>query len=230
MTPIVLIPGLLSTAEVFAHQSAALWPHGPVQVASTLGGATVGETAEAILADAPARFALAGISMGGYLAFEIMRRAPDRVIRLALLDTSALPDTPEQTAKRRALVEAARIGDFDAVVAEPMRDMLLPARRDDAGLLAMNRRMARAVGLDGLIRQQETIISRPDSRGGLAAIEVPTLVLVGDGDTLTPPERAREIASDIPGARLVIIPDCGHASTIEQPEAVSRALIDWITH
>lgn len=229
MTAIVLIPGLLSTAEVFAHQSAALWPYGPVQVANTLGGVSVGEAAAAILADAPPRFALAGISMGGYLAFEIMRRAPGRVSRLALLDTSALPDTPEQTAKRRALVEAAREDDFEAVAAAPMRDMFLPSRRDDPDLLAINRRMARAVGREGLARHQEIIISRPDSRGDLAAIRVPTLVLVGDSDPLTPPERSEEIAAGIPDARLTVIEACGHASPIERPEAVSRALVDWIS-
>ena len=228
MLPVVLIPGLLCTAEVFAPQIAALWPHGPVTAAATLEGATIDEIAAAILAAAPPRFALAGISMGGYICLEIMRRAPERVVKLALLDTSARPDTPEQTARRRAAVAAARSGDFLAVAAEGTRAQVHPARIDDSYLLALNQRMAAAVGVKGYARQIEAIIGRSDSRPGLAAIAVPTLVLVGDSDTLTPPALAEELVAGIPGARLAVVPQSGHLSTLEQPEAVNRALVDWI--
>jgi len=228
MTPILLVPGLLCTAEVFAPQIPALWPHGPVTVASTLEGASMAEIAGNILASAPPRFALGGISMGGYLCFEIMRQAPERVLRLALLDTSALPDTPEATALRRQTIAQAESGDFAAVLAAASTALLHPAHRGNEELVAASVRMGLAVGLDGFRRQTEAIIARPDSRPGLADISVPTLVLVGDADPFTPPERSREIAAAIPGAKLVVVPECGHNSTHEQPDVVSRALVEWI--
>lgn len=228
MSPIVLVPGLLCTSEFFAPQIAALWLYGPVTVASTLEGETMAEIAAAILKTAPPRFALVGISMGGYICFEIMRQAPERVIKLALLDTSARPDTPEQIEVRRTLVAEARTGDFRAVLEPLLRVTLHPAHQNDPTLRETGLRMALQIGVDGFERQQEAIIARIDSRPGLAAISVPTLVLVGDSDPLTPLDRAREIATAIPGARLVVVPECGHGSTLEQPEAVNRALIEWL--
>lgn len=229
MTPILLVPGLLCTPEIFAPQIPVLWSHGPVTVASTLEGATIGEMAAAILETAPPRFALAGISMGGYISLEIMRRAPERVERLALLDTSARPDTPEQTALRRERVAEAKKGDFDALVASATDALLHPAHSNDPALTEVNVRMARTFGPQGMARQQEAIIARVDSRPHLAAIAVETLVLVGDSDPLTPPAVAKEMAAAIPGARLVVVPECGHASTLEQPRAVNHALLDWLT-
>jgi len=229
MLPIVLVPGLLCTAEVFAPQIAALWPRGPVTVASTLEGDTIADIAAAILAAAPPRFALAGISMGGYICLEILRQAPQRVVRLALLDTSARPDTAEQTARRRATVASARNGAFLALAAESARSQVHPGHVDDAHLQEVNARMAAVVGLDAYARQVEAIIGRSDSRPYLAAIAVPTLVLVGDSDTLTPPALAEELAAGIPGARLAVVPKSGHLSTIEQPDAVNRALVEWIS-
>lgn len=228
MTPILFVPGLLCSAEIFEAQVAALWPHGPTTVASTLEGETVGEVARRILETAPPRFALAGISMGGYISLEIMRQAPERVSRLALLDTTARPDTPEQTEQRRLTLEEARTRDFLSTALAGLTNLLHPERRGDVSLRNTNERMARAVGLEGFARQLELIISRPDSRPFLSAIAIPTLVLVGDADALTPVERAQEIAENIPGAKLVIVPRCGHLSTIEQPQAVSNALLDWI--
>lgn len=224
----MLIPGLLCSAEIFAPQIPALWPYGPVTIASTLEGESLAEMAAAILAGAPPRFALGGISMGGYIAMEIMRRAPERVTRLALIDTQPGPDTPDQGHYRRALVAKAREGAFEAVATEALAALFHPARRDDAALRAVCRRMALAVGMEAFARQVEAIIARPDSRPGLAAIAVPTLVVVGAQDALTPPERAREIAAAIPDAKLEVVPDCGHCSTLEQPEAVNRALAAWI--
>jgi pimeloyl-ACP methyl ester carboxylesterase len=228
MTPVLFVPGLLCSAEMFEIQASALWPLGPTTVASTLEGDTVEAVAAKILETAPPRFALAGISMGGYISFEIMRQAPDRVVRLALLDTTARPDTPEQTALRRLTLEHARTGDFLATALASLTNLLHPARRDDAPLRMINERMASAVGLDGFARQLELIISRPDSRPSLSAIAVPTLVLVGDADTLTPVDRAQEIASSISGSKLVIVPECGHLSTIEQPHRVANVLLDWM--
>jgi pimeloyl-ACP methyl ester carboxylesterase len=227
MTPVVLIPGLLCSAEVFAPQVAALWPYGPITVASTLEGETIAEIAAAILAAAPPRFALAGISMGGFICLKIMRRAPERVIKLALLDTSARPDTSEQSAQRRTLVAQARTGDFEALLAQALSGILHPAHQNDPALREINVRMGLTVGVEGLARQVEAVIARIDSRPGLSAISVPTLVLVGDRDLLTPLDRAEEMAAAIPDARLVVVSECGHGSTLEQPEAVNRALIAW---
>lgn len=228
MTPIVLIPGLVCTAELFAPQIAALWPRGPVTVASTLGADSMEGLAADILAKAPPRFALAGLSMGGYAALEIMRQAPERVERLALLDTTARPDLPEQSEMRRGLIDQARSGAYGKVLAQTMPNLVHPSRRNDRALIEKLIRMGKELGPEVFARQQTAIIGRADSRPHLAAITVPTLCLVGDKDVLTPPDRAEEMAAAIPNARLAIIPEAGHVSTLEQPEAVNAALLEWL--
>lgn len=229
MTPLVLIPGLSCTAEMFAPQIAALSPHRPVTVASTLEGDSMAQMASAILRDAPPRFALGGISMGGYIAFEIMRQAPERVERLALMSTTARPDAPEQTVQRQALIERVEAGELETLLREVSPRLVHPLHKDDQTLIDTQVRMGLEIGAEGFVRQQKASIKRADSRPDLPATRIPTLVLVGDRDPLTPPIRAREIASALPGAHLVIIPDCGHASTLEQPQAVSAALEEWLT-
>ena len=228
MIPIVLIPGLVCTAELFASQIGALWTRGPVTVASTLDGETMGDLAAAILADAPQRFALAGLSMGGYVALEIMRRAPDRVVRLALLDTSARPDTPEQTESRRTAIIRTKAGQFEAVLGETALRMLHPDNQTDATLIGAQVRMGLAIGAKAYARQQSAIIGRIDSRPHLAGITVPTWVLVGDKDAVTPPDRAEEMVAAIPGARLEIVEGAGHLTPMEQPDAVERLLTEWL--
>jgi pimeloyl-ACP methyl ester carboxylesterase len=230
MTPIVLVPGMLCTTEIFASQIAALWPYGSVTVASTLEGDTIAEMATAILAAAPPRFALAGISMGGYIELEIMRQVPERVTRLALLSTEARPDTPEQTAQRRTLLAQVDTGNFETLLALALPAIVHPALQNDPVLRETNVRMGLTVGIERWTRQVEAVMTRIDYRPCLPAISVPTLVLVGDSDTFTPPNRSEEMAAAIPGARLVVVPECGHASTIEQPDAVNRALVEWIKH
>ncbi|NII09540.1 alpha/beta hydrolase [Oleiagrimonas sp. C23AA] len=228
MTPMVLVPGLLCTADVFAPQLPALWQHGPVTIASTLKGRSMAQMAASILASAPPQFALGGISMGGYLAFEILRQAPDRVTALALISTSPLPDTPEQSQQRRDLLALARRSDFAAVLRRTLRGLLHPDHRDDSELLETQVRMGLAVGIEAMERQQQAIMERHDSRPLLADIHVPAAVIVGDGDPLTPPEVARDMTQAIPRAELSIIETCGHASTREQPEAVNQALERWL--
>ncbi|CAN7806951.1 alpha/beta fold hydrolase [Paraburkholderia hospita] len=173
--------------------------------------------ATAILAAAPPRFALVGISMGGYICLEIMRQAPERILKLALLSTTARPDTPEQIVRRRALVANARTGDLTSLVSESLGLILHSSRKDDSNLREVNTRMAMTVGVEGFAQQTDAIIARIDSRPSLPAISVPTLVLVGDSDPVTPPDRSEEIAAAIPNARLSVVPHCGHASTLEQP-------------
>ena len=228
MNPVLLVPGLLCSPEIWAPQQTALWRHLSVQVASTLGGRTVEDVAAQILDAAPARFQLAGISLGGYICFEILRQAPDRVERLALVDTSALPDSPEQSEGRRAMLAAAET-DYLKTAVDGLMAVLHPDRQQRPDFRAVNERMAAAVGLEGFRSQTELAITRPDSRPDLGAIAVPTLVLVGDSDALTPPARSEEIAAGIPDAELMIVPQSGHASTLEQPEFVNTALVDWFT-
>lgn len=228
MTSILLIPGLLCSEEIFAPQLPALWPQGPVTIASTLAGDTIPDMAARILADAPPRFALVGVSMGGYIALEILRQAQERVVKLALVCTSARPDTPEQTAARRKmLAQAAAVG-FERFLALGADALTHPDRKGDPALNAASIRMGRAVGLEGFVRQTEAVIARADSRPLLAGIQVPTTVIVGDMDPLTPLTLSEEMAAAIPGATLVVAPECGHVITLERPEVVNGALVEWL--
>jgi pimeloyl-ACP methyl ester carboxylesterase len=227
--PIVLVPGLNCSTTLYAEQVPALWRFGPVQIADHTRDDSMAAIATRILDAAPPRFALAGLSMGGYIALEIVRHAPDRVLKLALLDTGARADSPEQRERRLRLMALAESGRFMEVP-----DLLFPlfvhrSRHDDARLKAIVRRMAEDTGVDAFLRQQRAIMARPDARASLGAIRAPTLVLVGEGDELTPPALSREIAAGIPGARLVAVPDCGHLSTVEQPAAVNAALAQWMS-
>ncbi|HEY1701745.1 MAG TPA: alpha/beta hydrolase [Trebonia sp.] len=225
--PIVLIPGLLCTSRLYAQQLPSLWQSGPVMVANHQHADSMAAIAGQILAAAPPRFALAGLSMGGYLAFEIMRQAPDRVSRLALLDTSARPDVPEKTRTRHEQVALARDGRLGEVVDTLYQGWAGPERRDDSALRQVVRQMAADTGPEAFARQQAAIMNRPDSRPGLGAIGCPVLVAVGADDQVTTPEHAQEIADGIRGSRLVVIPGSGHLSTLEQPDAVTKTLTEW---
>ena len=226
--PVVLIPGLLASARLYAAQIPELWRCGPVTVADHTSDDSMGAIARRILANAPPRFALAGLSMGGYICFEILRQAPARVAKLALLDTSARADTPEATGQRRAQMTLAASGRLGEVVQTQFERTIHPLHRNDPQLREINRLMAEDVGPEAFIRQQNAIMGRPDSRPTLAAINCSTLVLVGEQDELTPPERAVEMAHGIRGAQLVTVSECAHLSTLERPREVTRALLDWL--
>ena len=227
--PTVLIPGLLCTPRLYAEQIPALWRLGSVTVADHTRDDSMAGIARRILAQAPPKFALIALSMGGYVAFEVQRQAPDRVAKLALLDTTARPDAPEQTEQRKRQVEMARTGRFDGIAQLLFPRFVSAARHDDRALQALVRTMAEDTGPEAFVRQQTAIMNRPDSRPGLGAIPCPTLVLVGADDTLTPPDRAAEIAAAFPGARQVVVPHCGHLSPLEQPQAVTEALLAFLT-
>lgn len=226
--PIVLIPGLLASPRLYADQIPELWRLGPVTVATHTRDDSMGAIARRILASAPAQFALAGLSMGGYVCFEILRQAPQRIVKLILLDTSARPDSPEQSEARRSQIALARSGRLGEV-ADALFPRLVHARRwGDEALRRIWRAMVQEVGAEGFINQQTAIMGRPDSRPGLGAIRCPTLVIVGDSDLLTPPEWAEEIASGIPGARVAVIRDSGHFSPLEQPAAVTKSMVEFL--
>jgi len=227
-TKLVLVPGLLCTRALWEPQIAALSDIADCSVADHTRHDTMAGIARSILEAAPEPFALAGLSMGGYIAYEIVRQAPDRVQRLALLDTGSRADTPERTAARRDLVANAERDGVRRAQELLMPSLIHPARLNDRALVETILQMAADTGLAAFKRQEEAIIGRPDNRPFLPSIRCPTLVIVGAQDALTPPELAREIADGIPGAALEIIPECGHLSTLEQPEAVSRALRAWL--
>ncbi len=227
--PLVLVPGLNCTAALYAPQWPALASGRPILVAETSSDETIGAIAERLLAAAPERFALCGLSMGGYVALEVMRRAPERVTRLALLDTSAKPATPETNQPREQMIALAEKGAFDNVTTLLWQKLVAPARLADEALRLLVRQMAEDVGAAGFVRQQRAIMGRVDSRPGLSAITVPSLVIVGAEDEITPPVEAKTIASGIgASARYLEIPGCGHLSTLEAPEIVTRALLDWL--
>ncbi|MDO8396591.1 MAG: alpha/beta hydrolase [Bradyrhizobium sp.] len=226
--PILLVPGLACSPRIFAPVVPALWRFGPVTVANHIRDDNMGAIARKILAEAPPRFALAGHSMGGYIAFEIMRQAPERVAKLALMNTQARPDTPEAGEKRRGQIARAKAGEFSAILDELFAAFVHPSRRDDASLRQLVNDMGDDVGADAFVRQLTAIMSRPDSRPTLAWIKCPTLVLSSDEDKTVPNSLSTEMAGGIPGAKLVIIPDCGHLTPPEQPQATAEALVEWL--
>lgn len=226
--PIVLVPGLLCSPRLYAEQMPALWSFGPVTVADQRRDADMESIARRILGSAPPRFALVGLSMGGYIASTMTRLAPERVDRLALLSTGSRADTPEAGERRRKQIALAREGRFAEIP-----DLLLPLflhanRQNDAQLRKIVRLMAEETGPEAFERQQNAIMTRADARPFLPNIRCRTLVLVGDGDTLTPPDLSREIASLVPNSHLVVVAECGHLSTLEKPETVTNALVDWM--
>lgn len=225
MPTLLMVPGLLCDGDLFPEQVRALAGVVDVVVPDVTVGASVAAMADAALAAAPpGRFALAGLSMGGYVAWEIMRRAGDRVTHLALLDTSARPDSPEQTAARHALLALSEQGRFDEVLERVWPRMVAEAHLDDADLRARHDAMSLRQGPEVLARQLAGIIARPDSRPDLAGVTVPTLVLCGREDAITPVDAHQEMAAGIPGADLVVLGGAGHLTTWERPDAVAAAL------
>jgi pimeloyl-ACP methyl ester carboxylesterase len=189
---------------------------------------SLGAMADALLAGTPPRFTLIGLSLGGYVAMEVVRRQPRRLERLALLDTTAVADTPVRRAGRLADIVRVESGGIDALVPELPSRWLLPVHADRRDLTELMAAMARSVGALGQRNQQRAMLERPDSHGDLARLAIPTLVLCGEQDRVTPIADHEAIAARIVGAQLSIVPDCGHLSTIEQPAAVNRILMQWL--
>jgi len=226
--PILLVPGLGGSPRIYAPVIPALWRFGPVMVANHIRDDNMGAIARRILAEAPRHFALAGHSMGGYIAFEIMRQAPERVTKLALLNTQARPDTPEAIERRRGMIKVIEAGGFSAATDTLYAVLVHPSRRDDAALKKIVHDMAEDIGPEAFVRQVIAVMARADSRPTLATIACPTLVLTSDQDSVISNSLSLEIADGIPGAKLVTISDCGHLSQIEQPQATAAALAEWL--
>jgi len=227
--PIILIPGLNCSPRLYQEQVPVLWELGQVTVADHRRDETMAAIAKNILDAAPKRFRLAGLSMGGYISLEIMRQAPQRVAKLALLDTSARPETAEQTERREkliALAEQERLIEINDVL---WPNLVHESKISNKALRASIDKMAYETGAKAFIRQQKAIVGRADSRPLLAAIKCPTLVIVGDKDQLTPPAHAKEIAEGIRDARFETIARCGHMSTMEEPQQVTNLLMEFFT-
>jgi pimeloyl-ACP methyl ester carboxylesterase len=227
--PLLLLPGLLNTRRLYQTQIADLGSEAEVVVPELWHHDTIGAMAEAALAMAPERFALGGFSMGGYVAFEILRRAPQRVTRLALMDTQATPDTPEATARRRGFIEQTKLGRFHGVQPSLLPTIVHRDHLNDQSIIQPIVEMAAEVGADGFCRSQTAMIARADSRPMLIEIKQPTLVLVGRQDMATPLARAEEMAADIAHSQLVVIDKCGHMAPLEKPAEVTAALRRWLT-
>lgn len=228
-TPLVLLPGLLCDERLWAPQCEALADIAEMTVADLTQDETMQAMAARVLAAAPERFALAGLSMGGYLALEIVHNAPDRVERLALLDSQARADTALASRRRRGLIELSQKGQFKGVTPKLLPLFLAGYNLDNAELVGTVQAMAESVGKDAFIRQQKAIMGRSDLRPYLHEIACPTLILAGRDDALTPPPLQEEMAGAIPRADLVILSRSGHLSTIERPSAVNAALRNWLS-
>ena len=226
---LVLVPGLLCDAQLWRAQLESLPDVAEMWVADHTRSATMAGVARDVLADAPfEEFALAGLSMGGYISLEIMRQAPQRVRRLALLDTAARGESPEQTEQRNSFIELAERGRFLGITETLMPLLIHPSRLADRALTDAIKLMAKNVGKVAFVRQQRAIMSRAESRPLLAAIKCPALVLCGRQDQLTPLDRHEEMAAGINSAKLEVLEDCGHMSTMERPDQVNRALRQWL--
>jgi len=227
-TPLALLPGLLCDATLWQPQVAALSDIAEPRVADLTTQESIAAMAESVLAMMPERFALAGLSMGGYVALEIMATAPERVSRLALLDTRFRQDGAGESARRRGLIELAQKGQFKGVTPRLLPLFIHQDRLDDVDLTGTVQAMAEQVGKAAFIRQQQAILGRRDHTATLAGIRVPSLVLCGRQDALTPLADHQAMAAGIADSRLVVVEECGHLSTLERPGAVNAALRAWL--
>lgn len=226
--PLLMLNGLLCDAALWRHQVRDLSGIVTCHPADTTGHDSVAALARDVLAKAPAQFALVALSMGGYVALEIMRQAPERVLRLCLVNTQARPDTDEQRERRRLLIGMSRAGQFKGVTPRLLPMLIHPDRMQDVDLVDTITAMAERVGRDAFQRQQTAIMNRIDSRPSLKAIRCPVQIISGAQDTLTPPDVMRELAEGIPHARFDVLEHCGHLSPLERPDEVTRIIRAWL--
>ena len=225
---LVFVCAHLTDERLYAAQIAALGAKYDCMVFAFRDHDSLGAMAEELLAKSPARFTLIGLSLGGYVAFEIIRRQMQRLQRLVLIDTTAVADHPVRRAGRLADIAKVREGGIEALIAELPTRWLHPAHAHRADLIKLMTEMAQSIGAVGQLNQQTAMLARPDSHANLEQVKIPTLVVCGREDPVTPVQDHQAIAARISGARLEIIEHCGHLSTIEQPEAVNRVLGEWL--
>ena len=230
MPSLLLLPGLACDAELFTAQHAALTAHHRVQVSDVhTREATLPAMAARLLAEQPGAHVLVGASMGGMLSLEMLRQAPERVHGLALLGSTARPDTPELVALRSQAVAAFAAGRMAEVLRANVLFAFHPLHTRDRVLIKRYLDMLTRAGAAQLIAQNRAVMARADSRPLLPQVRCPMLVACGEADALTTPEHAREMAALAPHARLEIVPGAGHMLTLEQPERVNTLLLHWLT-
>jgi pimeloyl-ACP methyl ester carboxylesterase len=231
--PLVLVPGLMCDEAVWSHQLESLGSDRVMQVPAHALSDSLGAMAERILDTAPPRFALAGHSMGGRVALEVMARAPERVTRLALLDTGYEASMPGEVGERERagryrLLEMAQREGMLAMARDWARGMVHPARLADAPLMDSIHAMIARASAAQFEAQIRALLARPDRTQLLSGLRLPTLVLCGHEDAWSPLARHQQMARLIPGSHLVDVPDSGHMSTMERPEPVTTALRQWL--
>jgi len=226
--PLLLLPGMMCDARIFTPQIATFSVDRPVMVAPLTGRTSFGELAEDILAHAPPRFALAGLSMGGITAMEIIKQAPERITRLALMDTNPLAEPADRAAERDSQIERVRVGGLRSVIRDEMKPNYLTDGPNKGRILDLCMAMAETLGAGVFADQSRALQQRPDQCDTLRAVRVPTLILCGEDDTLCPLERHEMMRDLISGARLAVIPGAGHLTILEQPERTNEELKQWL--
>lgn len=228
MTPLVLLPGMMCDARLFFPQIAALSGRVPVMTAPMGAADGMEALAKSVLEIAPPRFALAGLSMGGILAMEILRQAPDRVDRLALLDTNPRAELDAVKARRGPQMAAVAAGGLREVMRDEMKPNYLFDGPRKPEILDLCMEMALSLGPEVFLRQSRALRDRPDQQDTLRAYEGPSLVLCGRHDALCPVERHETMHALLANSRLEIIEEAGHLPTLEQPEITTAALRRWL--
>lgn len=225
--PLLLLPGFLCDEELWRDQLGGLADIAECTVADLGHGDSIAALARQVLATAPPRFALAGFSFGGYVAQEIARQAPQRIGRLALLDTSFHADTPERIAQRRAANRSASLpGEFRGMTEQLLPSFIAANRLHDRALVQRINAMTLRQGREVFVRQNAML--REDGEAVLRSLRCPAMVLCGRLDVLTPPALHEAMAALMPQAQLVMVEDSGHMSPMEQPAAVTRAMRSWL--
>jgi pimeloyl-ACP methyl ester carboxylesterase len=226
--PLVLLPGMMCDARLFGAQIGKLSAELAIMVAPVTRGERVEEIASGLLDQLPQRFALGGLGLGGVVAMELLRRAPDRVTRIALIGTHPLGEFPAVAAAREPEIVKARSGRLKAVMEDRLeRCGIAPGPRHE-GVTALALSMARSLGAETFVRQSRALQRCKDQQATLRNCKVPALVLCGAQDMLSPVKRHQTMAELLPDSELVILEDAGHLTPLEQPEAVTAALRSWL--
>lgn len=227
-TQLLLVPGLSSTRYLWQNQIEGLQDIVDCWVTPLPASEDLGDIAEQILADAPPYFALAGYSMGGYVCFEMVRRAPHRILRLGLFATTPYPERPAMARRRHMMIKKSETG-YMAMWREVLPRFVAPSRSTDQEFLERMARMAFEGGASAFRAHQMAAAKRRSHEDLLPRIGCPTLVMVGSNDALTSVEEHRSFAARIPDSEMVVIPDAGHLAPLEQPDATTAAMRAWLT-
>ena len=226
--PVLFLPGMMCDARLFEPQITMLSASRGVMVGNLTGSAQMGALAARVLDEAPRRFALVGLSMGGIVAMEILSRAPDRVTRVCLMDTNPLPETPQRAAEREPQIIGARTGRLAEIIRNEIKPAYLAPGIRRMDILNLVVEMAETLGPEVFVDQSRALQRRPDQQATLRAARMPALILCGAEDTLCPVARHEHMADLMPNARLEVVPDAGHLPVLEQPDRVNRLLSAWL--